>query len=303
MQFKRFELENRGHQSFSQHGGNALMSPHQRHSSDNIDVSPPSKPIRVLLVHYHPIVLWELDKLINNGFPIMEVVGKAMNGVEAKLLSRATQPDILLLDLALSGEGTFDLLPYLLAEGKFHIIILCNHSDQAVMDEIVLKGARGVVHKKEPIKTILKAIQKVHEGEVWFDRTTTSRAFANFCRATGRAAYDSNSITARLRLLTERERAIAHTFAKAPGAPNKRIAQILRISEATLRKQLRSIFRKLELSNRFELFMFSEQYHHLLDSAGGLNSKNAPPATRLSTAITGKTHASEPISGNTDNST
>lgn len=97
----------------------------------------------------------------------------------------------------------------------------------------------------------------------------------------------------RLRLLTEREREIVHAFAKASGASNKRIALLLGISESTLRNQLPQVFRKLGLSNRFGLFMFSERYHHQLDSVTGLNNKNPLPATNPSTAITGEKHPSE----------
>jgi DNA-binding NarL/FixJ family response regulator len=238
------------------------------------------KPIRVLLSNSHPIVSWGLEKLVNNAFPRMEVVGKATSGVEVKLLTADTKPDILLLDLALSRGGTGDLLPNLLEEGKFHIIILCDHRDQAAVDEVVLKGARGIVQKEEPIQTIVKAIQKVHEGEVWLDRITISRAFINFLRARGRELHDPTCVTNKILSLSRKERAIAHVFAKAPGAPNKRIAQMLGISESTLRNQLPSIFGKLELSDRFGLFMFSEKYHHLLDPSAGLNDNNQIPATR-----------------------
>ena len=95
---------------------------------------------------------------MNNEFPGMEVVGKATSGAEAKLLAGETKPDILLLDLALSGSPC--LLPSLVNEEKFHIIILCDYHDEAAIDEVVLEGVRGVVQKEEPIQTILKAIEK-----------------------------------------------------------------------------------------------------------------------------------------------
>ena len=72
------------------------------------------KSIRVLLSNPHPIVSWGLEKLVNNELPRREVVRKAMCGVETKLLAADTKPDILLLDLAFSQEGTCDLLPNLL---------------------------------------------------------------------------------------------------------------------------------------------------------------------------------------------
>lgn len=137
-------------------------------------------PVRVLLIDSHQIVLWGLEKLINSESPRMEVVGKATNGADATRLVRECQPDIVLLDLDLGGERGADLIPDLLREGHFHIILFTEVRDQAAIDVAVFNGARRVVNKEEPTQTILKAIQKVHDGELWLDRRTTGRVFINF---------------------------------------------------------------------------------------------------------------------------
>ncbi|PTR15485.1 LuxR family two component transcriptional regulator [Nitrosospira sp. Nsp2] len=213
--------------------------------------------IRVLLINSHQIVLWGLEKLINAESPSMEVVGKATNGPEAAHVAREKKPDILLLDLCLGVEKSGNLIPDLLREGQFHIIIFTECHDQAAIDEAVLNGARGVVFKEEPTHNILKAIEKVHAGELWLDRSTTGRIFINFIRA----GQKPTAITKKIGALTRKERAIVTAFANEAGASNKKIAQKLCISEQTLRNHLTSIFSKLEITNRFDLFMFAKLHH------------------------------------------
>jgi two-component system nitrate/nitrite response regulator NarL len=215
--------------------------------------------IRVLLVNSHQIVLWGLEKLINAESPRMEVVGKATNGSDASHLAREKKPDILLLDLFLGVEKAPNLIPSLLSEGQFHIIIFTAFHDQAAIDEAVLNGARGVVYKEEPTQNILKAIEKVHADELWLGRSMTGRIFINYIRAGQKPA---DSITQKMAALTKKERAIVTAFANQAGASNKKIAQKLYISEQTLRNHLTSIFSKLEIKNRFDLFMFAKLHHH-----------------------------------------
>jgi len=218
-------------------------------------------PIRVLLVNSHQIVLWGLEKLINAESPQMKVIGKATNRLDAVRLSRENHPDIILLDLYLGKEKGIDVISDLLREREFHIIIFTEIHDQAAVDKAVLSGARGVVYKEETTPTILKAIEKVHAGELWLDRCAVGRVFINFVRA-GHKPPDL--ITKKLTSLTRKERAIVNAFANEAGASNKKIAQKLCISEQTLRNHLTSIFSKLEITNRFDLFMFAKVHQHLI---------------------------------------
>jgi two-component system, NarL family, nitrate/nitrite response regulator NarL len=228
--------------------------------------------IRILLVNSHQIVLWGLEKLINAEWPGMEVVGKATNRLDALQLSRETNPDIILLGLYLGKEKGVDVISDLLKEREFQIIIFTEIHDRAAVDKAVLNGARGVVYKEEPTQTILKAIEKVHSGELWLDRSTTGRVFINFLRA---GQKPSDLVTRKITALTRKERAIVNTFANEAGASNKKIAQKLCISEQTLRNHLTSIFSKLEITNRFDLFMFAKLHQHLVSAPSHQAARSA----------------------------
>ena len=145
--------------------------------------------IRVLFVNSHQIVLWGLEKLINAESPNMEVVGKATNGSRCRTRGKGKKAGYSSAR-PLSGEKKAPPHTELLSEGHFHIIIFSEFHDQAAIDEAVLKGARGVVYKEEPPHNILKAIEKVHAGELWLGRSATGRIFINFIRA-GQKPTDS----------------------------------------------------------------------------------------------------------------
>lgn len=230
-----------------------------------------SMSIRVLLAVNHPIVLWGLEKFINES-PQIQVAGKATNGAEALHLAREQQPHILLLDPSLGRKNGVDLIPGLLAEGNFHIIIFTEIRDRTAVDTAVLNGARGVVYKEEPVETILKAIEKVHKGELWLDRSTTGRVFISLLRSGKNTACP---ITDKITTLTPKERAIVNVFAEEAGASNKKIARTLCISEQTLRNHLTSIFSKLDITNRFDLFMFAKLHRQQI----------GPPLSPLSQSV------------------
>ena len=113
----------------------------------------------------------------------MEIVGKAANLTDALRLSRELDPDIILVGLNLGKEKGIDIISDLLKEKEFNIIIFTEIHDQAAVDTAVRNGARGVVYKEESPQKIIKAIEKVHAGELWLDRSTIGRVFINFVRA------------------------------------------------------------------------------------------------------------------------
>jgi DNA-binding NarL/FixJ family response regulator len=208
-----------------------------------------------MLVDGQQIVLCGLEKLIDAERPLMEVVGKADNAADARQLARKLQPDILLLDLHLGGGKGADLVSHFVKDGHTRVVILTGERDLGTVDRAVFNGARGLVRKEDPATTLLNAILKIHQGELWLDRSTTSRIFIEFARAGGKAPADLT--IAKIGTLTRKERAIVGAFANMPGAQNKKIAEVLFMSEHTLRNHLTSIFRKLQIESRFDLFTFA----------------------------------------------
>jgi two-component system, NarL family, nitrate/nitrite response regulator NarL len=132
-----------------------------------------------------------------------------------------------------------------------------------LIDKMVLAGARGVVRTTDPPAALLKAIEKVEAGELWIDRGATSRIFLEMARQ--KAAEGNNPEKTKIATLTTRERQAIAAVAGDAAAPAKVIARRLCISEHTLRNHLTSIYSKLELTNRLDLYAYATR-HRLTES-------------------------------------
>jgi DNA-binding NarL/FixJ family response regulator len=164
-----------------------------------------------------------------------------------------------LLDLDLGQENGLDAIPKLTAASKAKILVLTGLRDESVHHSAVIAGARGVVEKEARAETILAAIAKVHEGQLWLDRAAAGKILVELSRKnTGRDAVnpEQNKISA----LTVREREIIALTATNAGATARTIAEKLHISEHTLRNHLTSIYEKLGVANRLELFAYAHQH-------------------------------------------
>lgn len=228
-------------------------------------MSEAKSPIRVFMIDDHRSILWGLERLIESGKPAMTVVGTAENVTSALKLLEVAQPDVILLDIDLGTENGIDGIPKLTAQSKARILVLTGVRDKAAHDKAVLAGACGVVEKESPAETILTAIDKVHDGQVWLDRAATGRIFVEFSKESAGQALDPERI--KIAALTVREREIVAITAGNAGATAKTIAQILFISEHTLRNHLTSIYNKLEVANRLELFAYAHK-HGLIKRPG-----------------------------------
>jgi two-component system, NarL family, nitrate/nitrite response regulator NarL len=215
-------------------------------------------PIRVLLIDDHRSILWGLERLIESGKPAMEVVGTATNCTDALKLVDEAAPDLILLDIGLGDQNGVDEIPNLLARSKAKILVLTGMRDESIHDKAVLAGASGVVEKEAPAETILAAIEKVHEGQLWLDRVATGRIFLEMSRENAAQSVDPER--AKIQSLTDREREIVAVSASHAGANAKAIAEMLYISEHTLRNHLTSIYDKLDVANRLELFAYAHKH-------------------------------------------
>ena len=218
----------------------------------------PARPIRVLLVDDHRTMLWGLEKLIDGEMPRMQVVGKATSCAAAIEIAAETLPDVAVVDLDLGGENGAEMIPRLVDARGTRVLILTGMRDSKLHETSILRGACGLVLKQEPAETLLKAIEKVHQGQLWLDRATTGRIFIELSSPKREAARDGNAPN--LEALTAREREVVRQVVLAPGADNQRLADELEMAEHTLRNHLSRIYDKLGVPNRVELYVFAQRH-------------------------------------------
>jgi DNA-binding NarL/FixJ family response regulator len=214
--------------------------------------------ISILLVDDHKTMLWGLERLIESEHNGMRVVGCATNRAEALDLAARHSPDIILLDLDLGGDCSLDFLPALLVSGVSRALVFTGMRDQAVLDRAIVAGARGVLRKDAPAEVVLRAIEKVHQGEMWLAHDIMARIFGQLTRPQAPPAPDPE--LEKLASLTAKERKIVDAIVRGNGMSNKALAESLFISEHTLRNYLVTIYRKLDVNNRLELYVFASSH-------------------------------------------
>lgn len=214
-----------------------------------------SRAVRVALVAL-PLTAWGLGRLLAETSPRFELTGTADSAVEAVPLLQDWQPDVLVLDM--DGESGTEAVGLLNLHLPAKVLVLVSSPLSDLHDSAVLAGARGVVEKREQPQTLLKAIEKVHAGEMWIDRSATGRIFMELARRKPQTQPDPEQ--RRIDQLTPRERQLVVTLASDAAAPGKVVAQRLHISEHTLRNHLTSVYGKLGVSNRVELYAFAQRH-------------------------------------------
>ena len=208
--------------------------------------------IRILLVDDHKTMLWGLERLIQAEAPAFTLVGSAGEAAEAVALCAALQPDVVLLDLDLKGSSSLAILPALLAGGATRVVIFSANRDQTTLTEAVKLGARGVVGKEAPTEDVLAAVRKVHGGELWIDQSLMQALLGQLT-----APPPANPEAQRIAALTAREREVIGMIVAGKGALNKELAERAFISERTLRNHLSTIYQKLDVANRLELYVYA----------------------------------------------
>ena len=217
--------------------------------------------IRVLLVDDHRIFMEGLRMVIDSQKPKMEVVGMATTPQDAMEAASELRPDLILLDMDLGTSLSLNFLPELLERSDAKVLFLTGMRDEQIHDTAILKGAQGILLKDEPAKVIIRAIEKVSEGEIWAAKASLARILSRVSGSAKDKAKDPEK--EKIADLTKREREIIAALSTFEDSTNEEIAARLFISSSTLKNHLTTIYSKLGVTNRVRLLKYALK--HRLD--------------------------------------
>lgn len=219
-------------------------------SDTRIESDATPEPIRILIVDDHAVVRAGLRMLIDQN-PAMKVIGLAGNRSEALAIAASEQPNLIILDILLGDEDGLTILPELREVARnARVLVLTGLRGSESQRRAMLAGAMGVVLKDHAAEVLIKAIHKVHQGEVWLDRLMMGSVLDEMTQTP-----EIDPEKAKIASLTDREREVIALIAE--GLKNKEIGKRLFISETTVTHHLSSIFSKLEVSDRLELVIYA----------------------------------------------
>ena len=206
--------------------------------------------IRVLLIQEDHLLREGLRALLERE-PEITVVAAIDSFRDAVSITAREKPDLLLIDVDRNGkEDGLEMLGTLLQEiSRTPILVLAGQSNNIneVSGRVAKLGASGLVLKQQSPELLNKAIRKVLEGEVWFDRASLSRIV--------REKIEPAVAEEKTSSLTVREREVIGLVAE--GLKNKQIGERLFITQSTVTHHLGSIFSKLKVSDRTELLIYA----------------------------------------------
>ena len=202
-------------------------------------------PIRLVLADDHPVVLEGLTKIFES-LPRYEVVGTATSGDDALSIIRAKAPDVAILDIRMPRMTGLEVAAVVLNQAvATRVVLLTGDITDAEALEAIRLGVHGVILKGMGVTLLLKCIDKVYAGGLWTERDSMQRAFHHMLKRDAAPPAPAPSG------LTHAETRV--TGMVITGARNKEIAERLRVSEATVKSHLHSIYVKLKIGSRRDL--------------------------------------------------
>ena len=203
--------------------------------------------LQILLTDDHAVVREGLRLLIDSQSD-MVVVGQAGTGEEALRLADETRPDVVVMDISMSGldgAGATELIRR--KHRQVRVLVLTRHSDNGYLQRMLRAGASGYLIKKTAPDQLVNAIRVVASGGLFFDPLLAVDA------REGLAGLPSNS--GGPDILSEREEAVLRLIAW--GHSNKEIAGQLQISIKTVEYHKARAVEKLQLQSRTDIMRFA----------------------------------------------
>jgi DNA-binding NarL/FixJ family response regulator len=209
--------------------------------------------IGVVLVDDQPLVRAGLQRILaeDEGFTI---VAECSDGAEAVAAVRSVRADVVLMDVRMRGMDGIEATRRIREFDGPPVLVLTTFDDDAVLWGAIEAGAAGFVLKEAPAEDLIAATRMIAGGGAWLDPAVTARVLD----ATRVAVVPHRREGERVAELTEREHTVLREM--ATGASNREIADVLFLSEATVKSHVGSIFTKLGVRDRAGAIVFA--YRH-----------------------------------------
>jgi len=211
--------------------------------------------VKVLVVDDHTLFRRGIAAVLANQ-ESLEVVGEAVDGLEAIEKAKEITPDVVLMDLNMPRCSGLEAIQALQTEmPQVNVLVLTVSDKEADLFAAVKFGARGYILKNTEPEELIHAIFQIAQGGVIVSPLMATKLLTEFKDLS--AGVEREPIPGTDTDLSPREGEVLQLVAQ--GAPNKKIADSLFISENTVKTHLRNIMEKLHLANRSQAAAYAVQ--------------------------------------------
>jgi len=205
-----------------------------------------SQTIKVMVVDDHTLVRRGIRAFLDEYEDIC-VIGEATDGVKAVELVEEIKPDVVLMDLLMPGMDGIETTNRILAiQPNLHILVLTGSAQDENLLLAIQAGALGYLKKDAKPEELVESIQKVYAGEPAIDPAIAWRVLQ------GRSGVETAHPLEKK--LTDRETEILYLLTE--GHTDHEIAELLFLTDVTVRTHISHILMKLGLRNRVQAALY-----------------------------------------------
>ncbi len=209
--------------------------------------------VRILIADDHAVVRAGLRALLEqcDGF---YVVAEAGSGEEAIKKCQEHRPDVAVLDIRMPGLSGIEACRRIVESvPDCRVVILTSYAEDELLLSAIDAGASGYVLKRIGSDELIKAVERVSQGDGTLDPTMTEAVFQRVREAS--KAEDASAFSS----LTQQELAVLGLVAQ--GLTNRQIAVKLFLGEGTVRNYVSSVLSKINVSNRAEAAIYAVKHN------------------------------------------
>lgn len=201
-------------------------------------------PISILVVDDHQMVLDGLSAMLRPYADEAIVVATTTDPNKARSLVAELRPDVVLVDVRMKAMSGLELCEHLRRDDPdVKVVLLTVYDDEQYLFQGLRAGASGYLTKQVVAEDLVAHLRRVLDGEVVVDPSLAGRV------ALSAARLDRGEFWPGAHLgLSQRESEVLELMVH--GNSNRAVAARLMLGEETIKTHVRSIFRKLEVSDR-----------------------------------------------------
>jgi DNA-binding NarL/FixJ family response regulator len=221
-------------------------------SASDVTAGSPEGRSRVFIVDDHTMFREGLRQLIDRE-PGLVVCGDAADAEEAMKALRPARPDVVLVDISLSGASGIDLIKSIKSEWEdLPVLVVSMHDESLYAERALRAGAMGYVMKHEPAKTVKAAIYRVLGGDMYLSEKMSSSVINRLVRG------QSDKPKSPIEMLSDRELEVFRLLGQGQGV--RLIAEQLEVTIPTVNSFRNRIKEKLGLKSSTEVMLHAIQW-------------------------------------------
>ncbi len=209
---------------------------------------------RVLVVDNYPVERHGLTHLLDRE-PDLITCGEATDAQQALEAVASLHPDGMILALEQPWNGLMNLLNRLQHQApNLRVLVVSTYHEQFFAERVLEAGARGYILKQEPTDTLLLALRRILQGEIYVSEQVVARILHKAVGTSGRSDDDP------LSHLSNREIEVLHLLGQ--GKTSRQIADMLHLSVKTIDTYRARLMQKLSLDSATELVQYAIRWTH-----------------------------------------